>query len=127
LAKGGLGLKRRKIPVWVSPLVSALVLLSICAVFMIKLSNDEPTEESIQKLRDAISNAAVQCYSLEGAYPESIDYLEQHYGLAVDHNRFGVSYKVFGSNVRPEISIYTISKEYLTALNNGDTFEGDLP
>ena len=38
---------------------------------------------------DESSNAqmikgAVQCYSVEGRYPESLSYMEKHYGLEYD-------------------------------------------
>lgn len=45
-------------------------------------------EQAEQSLRTAVLDAAVQCYALEGAYPQSLSYLEENYGVQVNHSRF---------------------------------------
>ena len=62
--------------------------------------------ESFEILSDAIKKSAVQCYAIEGVYPPNIEYLENNYGLVVDHDKYVVSYNVFASNVMPEIEVY---------------------
>ena len=51
-------------------------------------------EESYKILSDAIIRSAVQCFAIEGFYPPDIEYLENNYGLLVDHNKYFVSYRV---------------------------------
>ena len=54
---------------------------------------------------DAIHNAALTCYAVEGAYPESLEYLRKNYGLAYDQSRYYVTYDAFASNQMPEIYV----------------------
>ena len=61
--------------------------------------------EELNAVYRAVSRAAVHCYALEGAYPEDLDYLEAHYGLSVDEDRFAVHYTCFASNIMPDIDV----------------------
>ena len=58
-----------------------------------------------QLVRDAVRNAAITCYAVEGAYPDSVDYLSEHYGLAYDENRYFVTMESFASNRIPDIYV----------------------
>ena len=44
-------------------------------------------------------------YAAEGVYPPDLAYLEEHYGVQIDEERFTVSYVVFGSNLMPDITV----------------------
>lgn len=68
-----------------------------------KKSNDA---ERYDLLKDAINRSAVQCYAIEGYYPPNIEYLENNYGLVVDHNKYVINYSVFASNLMPEIEVF---------------------
>lgn len=56
-------------------------------------------------LRNAIARATVQCYAIEGRYPPSVEYLEEHYGIQIDRERYHVFYEGFASNIMPEITV----------------------
>ena len=56
-------------------------------------------------IREAVLRAAVECYSVEGAYPESLDYLTEYYGLSINRNRYIVVYDAFASNQLPDIQV----------------------
>ena len=58
-----------------------------------------------QFVHDAIHNAVITCYAVEGAYPDSLDYLRENYGLAFDQDRYMVTYDAFASNLMPEIYV----------------------
>ena len=58
-----------------------------------------------QFVTDAVHNAALTCYAVEGAYPNDLEYLRKHYGLAYDQSRYFVRYDAFGSNLMPDISV----------------------
>ena len=62
--------------------------------------------QALQSVRSAVMDAAVQCYVLEGAYPRSLAYLEENYGVQINHSRFIVSYEVYASNQTPEIAVF---------------------
>ena len=66
------------------------------------------SEQQLIVQKKAIERAAVLCYALEGFYPPQIDHLEKKYGLIVDRGKFMVSYKTFGSNIRPEVLVYRV-------------------
>lgn len=58
-----------------------------------------------QFVTDAVHNAALTCYAVEGAYPNNLEYLRSHYGLAYDQSRYMVTYSAFASNLLPEIYV----------------------
>jgi hypothetical protein len=75
-------------------------------------SRNNDQQFAVQKR--AIERAAVLCYALEGFYPPQVEYLEEKYGLMVDRNKFIISYKTFGSNIRPEVSVYRLFSDLET-------------
>ena len=62
-------------------------------------------EAQTQFVTDAVHNAALTCYAVEGAYPNDLEYLRSHYGLAYDQSRYLVTYSAFASNLLPEIYV----------------------
>lgn len=64
-----------------------------------------------QFVTDAVHNAALTCYAVEGAYPMSLDYLRTHYGLAYDQSRYMVRYDAFASNLLPEITVTEVEAD----------------
>ena len=89
-------------PVLLVPIAVAVVLL-----FSAALSNLDAgrRSEGRQQLEEAVRRSAVACYATEGAYPPDIAYLEEHYGLQVDHGRYAVMYDIFASNLMPDITV----------------------
>jgi len=62
----------------------------------------------LEFLTDAVRRSAVQCYALEGRFPDNLSYLEEHYGLIIDHDSFFVYYEPMGSNLIPQIRVIPI-------------------
>lgn len=62
--------------------------------------------EGAIRLEEVIQRAAVSCYSSEGMYPASLDYLVENYGVHVDKEKYHVFYEVVGANIKPEIKVY---------------------
>lgn len=62
--------------------------------------------QNVDLIRQAVRRAAVQCYSIEGMYPAEVDYLEENYGITIDHDKFFVDYSCLASNIMPEIEVY---------------------
>ena len=58
-----------------------------------------------ESLETALGRSISQCYAVEGCYPPSLEYLEQHYGLLYDKNSFFVDYDYYGSNLLPEVTV----------------------
>ena len=49
--------------------------------------------------------AALACYAVEGAYPQSLEALKHGYGLAYNEDAYIVVYDAFASNVMPDIQV----------------------
>lgn len=59
----------------------------------------------METLEQAVRRNVVQCYAAEGRYPESLDYLEEHYALRYDKKKYFIGYEVLGENIMPDITI----------------------
>lgn len=66
-------------------------------------------KEEMQTLQNAVTRSVTTCYTLEGSYPQSLDYLKEHYGLHYDEEKYFVDYQPLGANIMPDITI--IKKE----------------
>ncbi len=88
-------------------LLSIIVFVALIVLFSYALGGAmrQNEENQQQTLREAIVRAAVTCYAVEGRYPESLDYLCEHYGVIIDEARFAVRYDVFASNLMPDVSV----------------------
>ena len=62
-------------------------------------------DEEADMVHDAIRQATLTCYAIEGAYPDSMEYLRENYHLAYDEERFLVTYNAFASNRFPDIYV----------------------
>ncbi len=81
-----------------------LVLLSFPTIGGVEASSREEQEK---QLRQSIQQAAATCYAIEGRYPASLSYIEEHYGVVIDEERYQVYYEVFASNIAPNIQVKT--------------------
>lgn len=88
-------------------------ILSVCLFLLILLLfvqgissfSDSTRKRQRESLEKAIMRSITYCYSVEGAYPENLDYLKDNYGLFYDENMFFVDYRVSGSNILPDVTI----------------------
>ena len=62
--------------------------------------------QSLELLKQSVHRATVQCYAVEGIYPPKLEYLEEHYGVVYDKDKYGVEYGCFASNIMPTIIVY---------------------
>ncbi len=81
------------------------VALIVGFVLLINSLTASSGNSETQLVHDAVKNAALTCYAVEGTYPESLEYLREHYKLAYNKERFVVSYDAFASNLMPDISV----------------------
>lgn len=86
-----------------SILVTALV-FGGCWMGIQSISIQTRKQQKIS-LENAIRKDMVQCYAMEGHYPESLEYLEEHYGLTWDKDHFLVAYEVLGTNMMPDVTV----------------------
>lgn len=87
-------------------LLPGLAVLVLAVLFLAtKPLNRRVSEESLSVLEQSIRRGAVQCYALEGAYPENLAYLEERYGVSYDRKRYYVDYTYLASNLMPDITV----------------------
>lgn len=86
---------------------SIIFFLLVIGLFLFGISSISAGTSVDQKrvLSDAIHRDVVHCYAVEGMYPPSLSYIEEHYGLSYDHEKFLVDYESIGSNIMPEVTI----------------------
>ena len=88
--------------------VISVVIFVLIAVFFIQAveySGRSSIEKEQESLENAISRDIVQCYALEGMYPPSLSYMEEHYGLTYDKNVFFVDYQPIAANLYPDYTV----------------------
>ena len=86
---------------WIKLLCIVVVL--VAAVLLVNRIDTAQDSAETDIVRDAVKNAALTCYAVEGAYPDSVEYLRKHYHLAYDEDRYMITYDAFASNMIPDI------------------------
>jgi hypothetical protein len=66
-------------------------------------------EKRTDFVQSAIIRSAVQCYALETRYPPSLKYLQEHYGLILDNNKYIYYYQSQGDNRMPVIKVLSVN------------------
>ena len=91
--------------------VPVLFTLAVIAVIVVGLRETEISSraEGLRLLEEGVMRAAVQCYAIEGSYPDSMKYIEEHYGIYVDRARYTVHYEIFASNILPDITVLELT------------------
>ena len=98
--------KREKKPVLAGILMPlAAIALLLCFLSGISNVTRGRSAEDKQRLEDVLRRAAVACYAAEGRYPESLEYLVEHYGVQIDRRNFIVSYMPIAENLMPDITV----------------------
>lgn len=74
----------------------------------IGLSNINKSTENldIDRVKNSLDTALISCYSVEGHYPENIQYLKKYYGFTYDINSYFITYDWQGDNIYPNIYVY---------------------
>lgn len=88
----------------------SFILIVLFVLIMVDTS-EKRSEKELYDLDLSIRRAAVSCYALEGSYPQSLEYLENHYGIQIDYKRYNVFYEVFAENIMPEITVLERNNE----------------
>ncbi len=67
------------------------------------------SDQQLEIIENNVRRSAVQCYSLEGAYPQDLEYLVEHYGLQYDAKAYVIHYRSTGGNLLPEIIVLSLT------------------
>lgn len=92
-----------QIPTWILlGTVTIIIIYSFVAMERFAHRSDTNYTDSIKQ---AILRTSAHCYALEGSYPPNLEYLEENYGLILDHKKYSYVYDIFASNIRPEVEV----------------------
>ena len=84
-------------------MAAAAVLL--CFATAVESLDSGRVEEDMRQLEETLRRGCVACYAAEGMYPPDLEYLEEHYGIQIDEERYYVFYDGFASNLMPDITV----------------------
>ena len=86
---------------------SILIFIALILAFVLLVNNitNKNSGRELQIVRDAVKNAALTCYAVEGMYPDNLQYLREHYNLSYNKDRYIVYYEPLASNVIPSIKV----------------------
>ena len=100
-------MKKKKVHGFLPGILTPIAVAAILLFFLSSVSNlaDGHSREEQQQLEDVLHRAAVACYAVEGFYPPDLNYLEEHYGVQINHRRYIVSYVPVAENLMPDIIV----------------------
>ena len=84
--------------------VAALAILICFLTGLSNLSRGQADEDK-RRLEEVLRRAAVACYAAEGIYPPDLAYLEEHYGIQINEERYMVTYDALAENLMPDITV----------------------
>jgi len=89
-------------------LVPVLLFVVIAIVVIVGVQDVSKTtqQERLRTMEQAVRRSVVQCYAIEGRYPEDLEYLRENYGLSLDEDKYVYHYRLVGSNLLPEIKVF---------------------
>lgn len=88
--------------------LALFLFLFVCFSLGIRSLSADTERRQRENLETALNRSIAYCYAVEGAYPESLSYLAEHYGLTYDHDRFFVDYRILGANLYPDVTILEV-------------------
>lgn len=91
-------------------IITALIAAAVVFGALIRGTGKNAAEQA-DSIAQTIYDRALQCYVIEGAYPESLSYLEEHYGLTVNTKDYTIVYTPFADNLPPEIRVIYKGKD----------------
>ena len=67
--------------------IAIFIVLILSFVLLINSITTKNNGRELQIVRDAVKNAALTCYAVEGVYPDDLDYLREHYHLSYNEEK----------------------------------------
>lgn len=96
-----------KIKEMIIPIFSLLCMLLFLWFGISNIQRTTATKEK-EGIENAIYRSVMHCYATEGRYPENIAYLEEHYGVSYDKDKYIIRYEIFADNIIPQIWVVNI-------------------
>jgi hypothetical protein len=102
--------KKGPLAIFWEALLAVLFTLAVAVIIAVGLAQaaEGSRAEGLRLLEEGIRRAVNESYALEGRYPDSIGYIEEHYGVIIDRGRYAVRYSAVADNIYPDIFVYDI-------------------
>ena len=88
----------------IAPIVFTIAVIGMIT-YGLRQTEEASRAEGLRILEDSIRRAVIIAYAVEGRYPESVEYISEHYGIHIDESRYIVHYSIFASNLLPDITV----------------------
>ena len=100
-------MRRRESKGLLAGILLPVAVLAILMCFLMGVSNltEGQADEDKRQLEEVLRRSAVACYAAEGIYPPDLAYLEEHYGIQINEERYVVSYDALAENLMPDITV----------------------
>ena len=87
--------------------LSIVIFIAIIVLFIYGISavSNSSVVNDKDILTEAINRDIVHCYCVEGMYPPNVKYMQDHYGLIYDNDKYIVDYEYIGANIMPKVMI----------------------
>lgn len=82
-----------------------LAVLVVLVMILLRRIGFDQSAQAEQSLKQNVTQAAVQCYAIEGRYPSDISYLEANYGVSYNAGKYRVSLIPSGDGSLPEVEV----------------------
>ena len=88
-------------------IAAILVFVALIIVFVVLVNNitGKGNRREMDIVKDAVKNATLTCYAVEGMYPDDLTYLREHYNLSYNEDLYIVYYRPLASNLMPSIKV----------------------
>ena len=90
--------------VYIIPIILFAAMLTWIIISLFNTSRSAGRQEQAA-VKSTLENGITMCYAIEGAYPPSLEYLKENYGVTYDTAKFIVSYDRFADNIRPTVRV----------------------
>lgn len=94
---------RRSLPYAIPAAVFAAAIVWLAAA--VGNAGAATEKEALLSVRKSVEKGITMCYAIEGAYPDSIEYLTENYGIYYDAEKYTIHYECFADNVRPSVTV----------------------
>jgi len=85
--------------------IAFTVVIMVMIAFGLRQTEASGSAEGLRILEDSLRRAVVMNYAIEGRYPDSVEHLEQKFGIHIDRSKYVVHYRIFAPNILPEILV----------------------
>lgn len=94
-------------------MITVFIMIIVIVLLISGLSTygEKYTTVETDRIQSVVEQYAVQCYATEGAYPPSLEYLETHYGLILNLEKYIYEYEAVAENIKPSIRVFSIIED----------------